>query len=109
MINLLISWQIASLPSPYSPSLAVKLAVDGAIRQVVTNFRAPMSKLWWFLRLLSALKYAKHDADVADAFSLPGIEPSPAVQIPERRRQDIDFHSARLRSGHPSTKRDHTR
>lgn len=35
---------------------------------------------------------------IAEASSLPSIESAPAVQILERRRQDLDFHSARLRS-----------
>jgi len=35
---------------------------------------------------------------IAEASSLPSIESAPAVQILERPRQDLDFHSARLRS-----------
>jgi hypothetical protein len=35
---------------------------------------------------------------IAEALSLPTIESPPAVQILERRRQDFNFHSARLRS-----------
>jgi hypothetical protein len=31
---------------------------------------------------------------IAEASSLPSIESPPAVQILERRRQDLDFHSA---------------
>jgi hypothetical protein len=33
---------------------------------------------------------------IADAFSLPSIESPSAVEILERRRRDLDFHSARL-------------
>jgi hypothetical protein len=33
---------------------------------------------------------------IAEATSLPSIESPPAVQILERRRQDLDFHSARF-------------
>ena len=35
---------------------------------------------------------------IAEASSLPSIEPAPAVEILERPRQDLDYHSARLRS-----------
>jgi hypothetical protein len=35
---------------------------------------------------------------ITERSSLPGIKSPPAVQILERRRQDPDFHSARLRS-----------
>ena len=35
---------------------------------------------------------------VADAFPLPGVELSPAIQVGECRREDLDLHSARLRN-----------
>jgi hypothetical protein len=35
---------------------------------------------------------------IAKASSLPSIELSPTVEILERLRQNLDFHSARLRS-----------
>jgi hypothetical protein len=59
-----------------------------------------------FLRLLPAVEHAKHDSGLAidpiihraETFSLPTIESPTAVEIFERRRRDLDFHSARLRS-----------
>jgi len=35
---------------------------------------------------------------LAEAFLLLGIELSPAIEVRERRRKDLYFHSARLRS-----------
>jgi hypothetical protein len=35
---------------------------------------------------------------VTDSLALPGMENPPTIQVGERRRKDLDLHSARLRS-----------
>ena len=100
---------IRLLPAIEHPKYDARLALDLVVHRVGKAFsEEPMEIEHFHVNAgveLQRVDIGKETVEkiIAEAASLPGVEPPPAVQILERRRQDLDFHSARFRSSRFAT------